>query len=364
MNKHTKTLRVRIKDKHKKLLLAMSRDVNTVWNYCNEISHKAIVDRKKFLSGFDLNNLTSGFTKCEGVLIGAHTTQEVCENYAIRRKQFKKSKLKWRVSNRKRSTYSMGWVPFKKGSIKYKNGQIKFLGHHFSLWDSYGLSKYEFRSGSFSEDSRGRWYLNVVVSVDVATSSGTKLVGIDLGLKECAVTSDGDRLEGRNYRKLEEKLRKAQRAKKKTRTRAIHAKIKNKRKDEQHKFTTKLIKDYGAVFIGNVNSNKLVKTKMAKSVLDAGWGQLKTMLEYKSRWAGVVYMEVNENYTTQTCSCCGAISANSPKGRAGLRIREWTCTGCGALHDRDINAARNILALGHERLAVGIPFLQVGGGCQ
>ena len=110
--------------------------------------------------------------------------------------------------------------------------------------------------------------------------------------------------------------------------------------------------------------NKLVKTKMAKSVLDAGWGQLRAMLEYKSRWAGVVYMEINENYTTQTCSCCGAISANSPKGRAGLRIREWTCTGCGALHDRDVNAAKNILALGHERLAVGIPFLQVGGGCQ
>ena len=110
--------------------------------------------------------------------------------------------------------------------------------------------------------------------------------------------------------------------------------------------------------------NKLVKTKMAKSVLDAGWGQLRAMLEYKSRWAGVVYMEINENYTTQTCSCCGAITANSPKGRAGLRIREWTCTGCGALHDRDINAAKNILALGHERLAVGIPFLQVGGGCQ
>ncbi|OZB22923.1 MAG: transposase, partial [Pseudomonas sp. 34-62-33] len=66
---------------------------------------------------------------------------------------------------------------------------------------------------------------------------------------------------------------------------------------------------------------------------------------------------VNERYTTQACSCCGSISASSPKGRAGLRIREWTCVDCGTAHDRDINAARNILAAGHRRLAVGIPAL-------
>ncbi|WP_162596647.1 zinc ribbon domain-containing protein, partial [Thiofilum flexile] len=60
---------------------------------------------------------------------------------------------------------------------------------------------------------------------------------------------------------------------------------------------------------------------------------------------------------TQTCSCCGCISLNSPKGRAGLRIREWSCSECGAVHDRDVNAAKNILALGYERLAVGIPVL-------
>ncbi|MCQ9422532.1 transposase [Pseudomonas sp. LJDD11] len=60
-------------------------------------------------------------------------------------------------------------------------------------------------------------------------------------------------------------------------------------------------------------------------------------------------------YTTQTCSCCGSISTSSPKGRAGLQIREWTCVCCGTAHDRDVNAARNILAAGHRRLAVGIP---------
>ena len=186
-------------------------------------------------------------------------------------------------------------------------------------------------------------------------SSGTASIGIDLGLKEAAVASDGQRIVGRFYRQLEGDLGLAQRAGKKQRTKAIHAKIANQRKDMLHKFSTALVKDYGAIFVGDVASAKLVKTKMAKSTLDAGWASLKTMLEYKSHQAGIVFEVVNENYTTQTCSCCGVIPASSPKGRAGLRIREWVCSGCGAVHDRDINAARNILAAGHRRLAEGIP---------
>ena len=84
---------------------------------------------------------------------------------------------------------------------------------------------------------------------------------------------------------------------------------------------------------------------------------LKTQLDYKSKAMQVVFEEVNESYTTQTCSNCGELPDSRPKGIADLEIREWTCTGCGATHDRDINAAKNILALGHERLAVGIPLL-------
>ena len=107
-------------------------------------------------------------------------------------------------------------------------------------------------------------------------------------------------------------------------------------------------------FDGDVVRAKLVKTKMAKSTLDAGWSMFKTMLEYKSHQAGIVFEVVSENYTTQTCSCCGVISASSPKGRAGLRIREWVCSTCATVHDRDVNAAKNILAAGHRRLAAGI----------
>src|SRR5690606_12917277 len=130
--------------------------------------------------------------------------------------------------------------------------------------------------------------------------------------------------------------------------------------DHLHKASTMLVKDNALIIVGDLSAKKLVKTKMAKSVLDTGFSALKTMLKYKCENAGVLFEEVNEAYTTQMCSCCRKISSNSPKGRTGLGIREWQCMECGTLHDRDINSALNILALGHERLAVGIPVFQAG----
>lgn len=360
---HTKTLQLRMKDKHAKVLRQMAREVNQVWNHINAVSAKAAraySGKPTYLSGYDLQKLTAGYSKCDGVSIGSGTVQLVCVEYATRRKQFKKTKLRWRVSNRKSSKYSLGWVPFKVGHVKYKAGQLQFAGHLFSLWDSYGLAKYDLRSGSFSEDSRGRWYFNVAVEVESVPSPGVSAVGVDLGLKECAATSQGKKLEGRWYRALEPKLASAQRAHKKKRVKALHAKIKNQRKDALHKLSTELVKANAAIFVGDVASSKLVKTKMAKSTLDAGWSALKTMLEYKSQSAGIVFMEVNEAYSTQTCSCCGSIPASSPKGRAGLGIREWTCSECSTVHDRDVNAAKNILARGLARLAEGTP-LEEGG---
>ena len=355
MQTAVKTLKIRVKDKHASVLRRMARDVNQVFNFANETSSRAIRERGKWLSAYDLQKLTAGYSKCDGVTIGSGTVQLVCVEYATRRKQFKKARLNWRVSNPKSPKYSLGWIPFKGGHAKYKAGQTHFGGHKFSLWDSYGLSRFELRAGSFNEDSRGRWYFNVAVEVEVRPSQGTSAVGIDLGLKECATTSDGDKLQGRWFRDLEPQLAAAQRARKKKRVKAIHAKIANRRKDAIHKFTTNLVKNNAAIFVGDVASAKLAKTKMAKSTLDAGWAMFKTTLEYKCRQAGVVFEVVNEAYSTQTCSACGALPESRPNGIAGLRIREWTCSECGTVHDRDVNAARNILAAGHCRLAGGIP---------
>ena len=360
LSMQTKTLQLRIKDKHCAVLRAWAVEVNSVWNFCNEVSHKAATPytgKAKWLTGFDLQILTSGYVKCDGTAIGSTTVQQTCEEYATRRKQFKRSKLNWRVSNRKSSKRSLGWVPFKSRALKYKSGQIKFNGKFFSLWDSYDLSKYELRSGSFSEDSRGRWYLNVCVQVPEQKSSGTAALGVDLGCKTAVTTSDGTTLEGRWLRKLEPQIKVAQSRGQKRRVRSLQAKVKNQRKDALHKLSTSMAKQYGAIFVGNVSSAKLVKTRMAKSTLDAGWASFKTMLEYKCNSAGVVFREVNEAYTTQTCSCCGVKPASAPKGLAGLNKRVWTCSNCGTTHDRDVNAACNIREAGLGLLAEGIPSL-------
>ncbi|MBD8615105.1 IS200/IS605 family element transposase accessory protein TnpB [Pseudomonas putida] len=350
--KSTKTLKVRIKDKHAPLLREWARSVNFAWNYINELSSRSIRERGRFLSAYQIQAYTNGASKELG--LHSQTIQGITDEYVIRRKQFKKRKLRWRASGGARR--SLGWVPFKVGAAKWLDGQVVFNKQHFKVWDSYGLSQYRFRSGSFTEDSRGRWYFNVVVDVDRKLSPGQDNIGIDLGLKTVATCSDAQVLENANfYAGMEKKLGCAQRAGLKARTKAIHAKIANRRKDALHKFSNALVARCGLIVVGDVSSHQLVKTQMAKSVLDAGWGQLKSMLEYKCENAGIHFMVVNENYTTQTCSSCQQLPASRPKGIAGLGIREWICSECGVTHDRDVNAARNILALGHERLAVGIP---------
>ncbi|MDY0414374.1 MAG: transposase [Pseudomonas sp.] len=286
----------------------MARSVNFVWNFVNELSQRSIKERGVFLSAYDMHPYTKG----AGKELGLHSQalQFIAGEYVTRRR------------------------------------------------DSYGLSQHRFRSGSFSEDARGRWYFNIVVDVEVETPKGQDHIGIDLGLTDTATCSDGFKLEaGRFYRGLEDKLATAQRAGNKIQVRTIHAKIANRRKDALHKFSRTLVNRCGEIYVGNVSRLKLVKTKMVKSVLDAGWGQLKTMLDYKCAHAGIVFKDVNEAYTTQTCSNCGSLPESRPKGIAGLGIREWTCSGCGVAHDRDTNAVRNILAVGHGRLAVGIPLL-------
>jgi putative transposase len=350
-NKHTKTLKVRIRDKHCKVLNQWAFSVNQVWNYCNELSYRHIRERQQWLSGYDLQDYTKG---AKELGLNSATLQMIGHEYVTRRKQFKKARLNWRKSGGVKR--SLGWIPVRKDCISFKNGQVYHNKHYFKIWDSYGLSQYTFKSGCFSEDARGRWYFNVVVDVELEQSQGLGAVGIDLGYKAAITDSNGRIIVGREYRKLEQKLGIAQRARKKKQIKTIHAKIKHCRQNRNHQYTRVLVNENALIVVGNVSSKAMIKTKMAKSVLDAGWCSIKTMLSYKCAHAGIVFEEVNERYTTQTCSCCGCISQNSPKGRAGLGIREWTCDECGSTHDRDINASKNILALGHERLAVGIPF--------
>ena len=328
-----KTLKLRIKDKNLKVLDQLASEVNFVWNYVNDLGFKYLKRTGEFLSSYDIDKYTKGASKECG--LHSQTIQAISAELVTRRKQFKKAKLKWRVSNKKSARRSLGWIPFKKVAIKYADGYVQYGKHQFKLWDSYGLSKYNVKTGSFVEDSRGRWYVCLVVdNATTIKSKGKTSIGIDLGLKDLATCSDGLKLKApKIYRQYEQKLGIAQRAKNKNRVRSVHAKIKNIRQNMLHQFTRKIVNDHAMIIVGNVNAKALAQTKLAKSVLDASWTTLRTMLKYKCENAGVLFEEVNEAYTTQTCSCCGS-RLSSPKGRAGLGIREWQCMECGTLHDR------------------------------
>ena len=365
-----KTLKLRFKDKHANQLNKLAGSVNYAWNYVNALSFEHLRRTGKYFSAYDLNQYTKG----SGEYLGLHsqTLQAINETHAKSRKQFKKAKLNWRTNRVDAKRKTLGWIPFKKSAIKYlqtRQTGKKALRSTIQLslskgqkliidvFDSYNLSLYQINTLEIVQDSRNRWYACITVKDFPKQVNGKGSVGIDLGLKESATTSMGDKLTIKQTQKWAKKLAIAQRANNKKRVKAIHAKIKNTRLDLIHKFTTQLVKDNALIVVGDVKSRSFTnkKNKLAKSTYDAGWFELKRQLEYKCKYAGCQFEIVNESYTTQTCSCCLKISDSSPKGRADLRIRGWRCAECGTWHDRDINAAKNILAVGLDRLAVGIP---------
>jgi len=349
-----RTYRYRIKDSGLLSKLdAMSRSVNQVWNFCNETQIAALRWGKVWPGYAALCSLTAGCGKELG--LHSQTVQAVCEQYARSRQQHRKAKLRWRGKR------SLGWVPFKVSGLKVEGmGVYRYSGLTLRTWHSRDLPEgAKLKTGSICQDSTGRWYINLTCEVpDVQALPATGALGIDLGLKSLATYSDGTNLpQSRYYRDLEPKLGIAQRAGKKARVSAIHRKIKNRRADAMHKATTALVKTNGLIVVGNINAKAIAKTKMAKASLDSSWTSFRDMLRYKAMTHGAIFLEVSESFSTQTCSCCGSNPASSPKGRLGLRIRAWTCSECGSVHDRDVNAARNILAAGHRRLAEGIPVL-------
>ena len=345
------TYRYRLKDgsrARKRELRRMARAVNQVWNYCNEAQLHSLKHNKKWPRAFDLNNLIAGSSKMLG--LQSHTIQAVCEKYAASREAKRKSKLRWRGKR------SLGWVPFKASGIKQDGAGWKYLKRRFPCWLHREIpANAAIKYGSFNEDACGNWFISVTAKLpDVATRNDGDDIGIDLGLKDIAAMSTGDKIENpRQLNKLADKLARAQRANKKKLVARTHRKIARVRADHLHKASRQIADRARTIVVGDVSSAKLVKTDFAKSVLDAGWASLKGMLQYKATARGASYVCVAEHGTTRMCSSCGAIPASSPKGMGALGIRDWTCSGCGAVHDRDTNAARNILARGLASLAEG-----------
>jgi len=206
------------------------------------------------------------------------------------------------------------------------------------------------------KDSAGRYFASFVVEVPgEPLPETTGEVGIDLGLTHFAVLSNGKKIASPKFlRRAERRLRKAQkalsrkqkesnnRAKARLRVAKLHAKVADARRDFAHKLSTAIIRENQAVFVEDLSVSGLARTRLAKSVHDAGWGQFVAMLEYKAARYGRTFARVNRFApTSQVCSACGALDGPKP-----LHIRSWTCKECGTVHARDVNAAKNILAAG------------------
>ncbi|HEY5866506.1 MAG TPA: transposase, partial [Candidatus Tectomicrobia bacterium] len=162
----------------------MASAINYVWNYCNEVSLLAFRRDKTFLSAYDLHKLTAGTSK--DLRLSADTIQQVCTEYVTRRRQFRKVKLKWR--SRKRS---LGWIPFKATYIKIVGDTVTYCGHRFRLWLSRPVGG-TVKTGSFTQDARGRWYVSFQCEVaDAREPVGHLELGIDLGLTNQISCSDG-----------------------------------------------------------------------------------------------------------------------------------------------------------------------------
>jgi IS605 OrfB family transposase len=342
----TRTLRLKVRDESYTWLNAAATEVNQVFNYCNEVSFDAArrTDlNRKWLTGFELCSLTAGATEYFEH-IGSDTIQRVCTEYAQKRLAAKRMKLKWRTSRGSRR--SLGWIPFKAASLKCKGRGVRFCGKTLRLFEAERLDGVNWKQGSFAQDALGDWWLCLPVELPPEeTIAPREAVGVDLGLKDVAVTSEGDRLPpGTFYRDLEYRIAQAQRRGHKRQAKRLHRKAARCRADALHKFSRSLVDRYQKIFVGNVSSPKLARTRMAKSVLDSGWGMLRTFLQYKGEHAGRTVRIVNERNTTRAGSGCGA--STGPTGPDSLVVRRWVCATCGEAHDRDVNAARNILAVG------------------
>jgi putative transposase len=322
---------------------------NQVWNYCVQTQRSIQRSRKfgssrKWPSHFDLAKLAAGTSRDLG--IHAKSIQGVCAQFAKSRDQHR---LCPRFRKSGGSKRSLGWVPFQEQSRQITPSSITYLGNTYRFFGAKRRPLPETaRGGCFVEDARGRWWVCFHAEVaDDLPRAPDIAVGIDLGLKTLATLSTGEKIEAlRTYRLWEEKLAIAQRAGNKDRARAINEKIVNIRRDHAHKQSAKIARQFRTICVGNVSSSQLAKTKMAKSVLDAGWSFFRSTLRYKASRHGGRFLEIEEKFTTQICSACGMLPSSRPRGIADLGIRKWRCSDCGAIHDRDVNAARNILTLG------------------
>lgn len=217
---------------------------------------------------------------------------------------------------------------------------------------------------SISKTPTGKYYVSIFTEQVIEQLPKTnKQGGIDLGLKDFVITSDNKKFKNNRYtKKYAKKLKKAQQhlsrkkkgsngfEKQKLKVAKIHEKIASCRLDTLHKVSHKLVNEFDVIVCEDLNVKGMIKNrKLSKHIADASWGNFVTLLQYKCDWYGKELIKVNRFYpSSKICNVCGWINQD-----LNLSVREWTCNSCGVIHDRDLNASKNILKEGLKNISAG-----------
>jgi transposase len=293
-----------------------------------------------YYTGMGFQNLLADHGKKIG--IPSHTVQGMLSQvHAAWSRCFKKLGGKPKLKSNRNKLNSIAFPD----PIKAPNGNyFKLPGLGLLRFHKQELPAGKIKCGRIVKRASG-WFLCVFIDADRApiarVASGS--IGIDPGFTDLITTSDAEKVpHPKELQKSAKRLAQAQRGKNRKQVAKLNEKIKNQRKDRNHKLSLRLVQE-NTVICFSKDNHRAVAKKFGKSVASSAHGQLRLMLAYKSLAGGTRYVEVNPKNSTRTCSACGALSG--PTGLAGLKVRNWRCA-CGAQHDRDVNAAINTLITG------------------